>query len=705
MASNDATAAKARQSQKHREIVAAYDAAVSQAGRDIGPTPSIASIPRRRRCKSLATFCRTYNPAAFYWPWSDDHLRVIDAIERSVQEGLILAFAMPRGSGKTALCRMGVLWAVSWGLSHYAYLIGANEPMALRNLEAVKGWMRALHPYIDDFPEVSHAIVKLGKVAQRAAGQHQGGLSTDIVWETHRIVLPRVHEPPNMPKAWRSGDGFAKTSQAVVAVSGLTGEGIRGSLFADPVTGALRRPDLILLDDPQTDESAKSLQQNNDREELIAGAVLGMANPDRPAAVVMPCTVIRRGDMVDRILDRKRNPTWRGIRTKLFRSMPTNKAAWDLYEAEYTLALGQDVPDRARLNRYYRDHRAELDEGADVSWTQRKQWEVSAVQHGMHLYFRKRSTFHAEYQNEPIEERSPKAVLTANLVANKLSGLDRGVVPQACQWVTAYCDVHERVLYWVVAAWEPHFAGAVIDYGTYPKQPTAYFAQQSAPVAMAHVHRGVVEDAWLVAGMQAVADELLSRTFRREDGAGMRVGKLLYDARWGEKNKLVKAFCRRHKDYPTIVFPAQGIGIGASSKPFDEYRPEAGAQVGMNWRIGPAQDGDRWTTIDTNWWKSFAAGRLAMAKGTPGGWEIFGRDSREHELFADHCVAEEPVEVTAKGRTVDEWKMKPGRPDNHWWDCLCGAAVAGSMLGASVPERKVAKPERGKHWFSREVRV
>jgi len=40
------------------------------------------------------------------------------------------------------------------------------------------------------------------------------------------------------------------------------------------------------------------------------------------------------------------------------------------------------------------------------------------------------------------------------------------------------------------------------------------------------------------------------------------------------------------------------------------------------------------------------------------------------------------VKTEARGRAVDEWKAKPGNPDNHWLDCLVGCAVAASMQGA-----------------------
>ena len=40
------------------------------------------------------------------------------------------------------------------------------------------------------------------------------------------------------------------------------------------------------------------------------------------------------------------------------------------------------------------------------------------------------------------------------------------------------------------------------------------------------------------------------------------------------------------------------------------------------------------------------------------------------------------MRTEAAGRTVDEWKLRPERADNHWLDCLVGCAVAASMQGA-----------------------
>ena len=143
--------------------------------------------------------------------------------------------------------------------------------------------------------------------------------------------------------------------------------------------------------------------------------------------------------------------------------------------------------------------------------------------------------------------------------------------------------------------------------------------------------------------------------------------------------------------------PSMGQYIGPQHKAYSDYRPEPGALNGLRWRLPPSR---LHLSIDTNWWKTFAAARLGMPLGASGGWELFGRDPNQHRLFADHCVAEEPKELEMKGqagvpgRTAIIWTWKPGRPDNHWWDCLVNSAVGGSMLGAAPAGIEAVKQRR-----------
>jgi hypothetical protein len=124
--------------------------------------------------------------------------------------------------------------------------------------------------------------------------------------------------------------------------------------------------------------------------------------------------------------------------------------------------------------------------------------------------------------------------------------------------------------------------------------------------------------------------------------------------------------------------------VGASSLPFSEYKRKLGDRLGHNWRM-PNVRGKRavrYVLFDSNYWKSFVYARLATAMGDAGCLSLFGRDARQHHLLAEHLTAEYRVRTEGRGRTVDEWKLRPERNDNHWFDGVVGCAVAASIQGA-----------------------
>ena len=53
-------------------------------------------------------------------------------------------------------------------------------------------------------------------------------------------------------------------------------------------------------------------------------------------------------------------------------------------------------------------------------------------------------------------------------------------------------------------------------------------------------------------------------------------------------------------------------------------------------------------------------------------------------MISDHCHGEYRVRTEGRGRVVDEWKLKPNKPDNHYFDCIAGAAVAASVVGCEL---------------------
>jgi hypothetical protein len=247
--------------------------------------------------------------------------------------------------------------------------------------------------------------------------------------------------------------------------------------------------------------------------------------------------------------------------------------------------------------------------------------------------------------------------------------------------------VQKALLFYVVIAWAEDFTGAVVDYGTYPDQHRRQFSLADANPTIQATFPNAGLEGGLYAALTALTEDYLGREFEREDGAMLKIEKALIDANWGQSTDIVYQFCRQ-SPYSGIVLPSHGRYVGASSKPMTEYRKQPGDRLGFNWMM-PNVAGKRairHVIYDTNFWKSFVHARLAVPLGDKGTLSLYGRIPGIHQLLAEHLTAEYRVRTQGRGRTVDEWKLKPERADNHWLDCVAGGAVCGSMLGAALPE-------------------
>lgn len=638
---------------------------------EIGPPPEVGNPERRAKCEaSLERFLKLYFPWAFSLKWSGDHIRVIGQIERAVIEGGLFALAMPRGTGKTTICERAALWSILTGRRRFVTLVGATEKHAEAILKSQMTELQYNDLLLEDFPEVCYPIRMLENEPRRCKGQKCQGLGTNIVWTAAQLVLPTLPE-----ELARAGNG------AIVSVCGITGA-IRGQKHTT-TKGEILRPSFVLIDDPQTRESAESESQCANREAIIAGDVLGMAGPGQKISAVMPCTVIRRGDMADHLLSRKKHPDWNGERTKMLKSLPTNQAALDEYAELRARLLLEERPLKA-ATAHWKKHRKELEDGAEAAWPERKMHdEVSAIQHAVNLMLRDRGAFFAEYQNEPIEEESKAERLPlAEEICRKVNGIERGQLAGEWSHVTAMIDVQQDVLFWVICGWGDGFSGGVLDYGSFPDQGRPYFHINELSETLRNVYKGQSVEAAIYAGLGALTKELCSRTFQRQDGTVLKIDRLLIDE--GFQTDVVHQFCRA-TPYNGIVMPSKGFGVKAGNKPMNEYERRAGDKPGIHSRLATAPGRTiRHLLIDTNHWKSFVFARLAAPMGGAGCLSLFGREPSRHRMFADHLKAEFCVKTFGRGREVTEWSVKPGKPDNHWFDCLVGATCVASMLGCSL---------------------
>jgi hypothetical protein len=647
---------------------------------DIGEIPPIKNPKRRQKAlKSLKDYAETYFPAMIYFGWSDDHIKVLAKLDIVVSSGGQFAYAMPRHSGKTTLACIAAMYAICKGLRKYVCLLGSCAKSAENLLEIIQSTIMNNELLLEDFPEVFFPMRQLENNAHKQKGQRYKGKLTNPKWGTHKIVFATI---PGSP-----------ASGAVINTQGMDSN-IRGQLHTTN-DGKIIRPDLVLIDDPQTRESAKSPQQTNYRLKIINGDVLGLAGPGKKIAALCMCTQIYEKDLAEQMLDRKISPDWSGIKMKMLYSFPKNMKLWDDYSIVRAEALRVDES-TAAANEFYKKNKNQMDAGAIVAW----KWdydndELSAIQHAMNLYYKNEAEFFAEYQNEPLPEFANEDKLTTDMVQAKVNGRHRGEVALKVQHLVAFVDIHEKLLYFAVVGLEEDFTGYLIDYGTFPQQSRDYFTMRDARTTLERIYPKIGTDGAIQKGLETLCKVLISRKFNRSGGqsATMQIEKLFVDSSW--KPGIVENV--KHL-VGQVMTASKGIGITAAKKPISQYVRKPGERFGHHWYIPNVARSGEFThvKIDTNYWKSFVHDCLKSAAGDRGSWTIFGKQG-EHKMLADHVAESETcVRTEAQGRVVYEWLAKPNHPDNHLFDCLVGCAAAASMLGVKATGQTAAQKQKQK---------
>lgn len=649
---------------------AARQKAQSAAGRDIADGfPAVSNLARKMSClDSLKRFCETYVPDWFWMGWADTHIAAIERLQKCALDGGQFAFAMPRSSGKTTLSLACALWASLYGHRSFIVVIGAAEKHADELIDSFKEELETNELLLEDFPEVCYPIRCLEGINHRATGQTFNGERTRMEWGGKEARLPVIPQSP--------------ASGVVVKIAGITGR-IRGMNVRSGRTRI--RPDFVIVDDPQTDDSAISLTQNDYRERVLTGAVLGLAGPKKKIAVVMPCTVIAAGDMADRILDRERNPQWHGERTRMVTAFPTDEKLWE----EYYRIRREDLyegGDGRKATAFYKSNRAAMDVGAVVYWSERfEPGELSAVQSAMNLKQDRPKVFWAEFQNCPETDATHESKgLTAELVLSKCNNIPRGVVPKECTRLTLGVDVGLYVLWYSLIAWDEGFGGSVIKYGCWPAQNRAFFSGNDPRPRLQDIYKGTGGNAVIYKGLGDLLEEIAGKSYQQDEtGQPVNVDRICVDA--GDETDLVRQFCRESA-YSSILIPTFGRAV-TTGRPYTESPLKEGERPGWHWRYRRP-----WLTFDPNMWKTFLADRWRTPAAVRGRLSLHGSQPMDHQLFAAHICSEHPTEATINGRTFNIWAKRPNE-DNHWLDTVVLGAIGASFQGLKwSPTGEESKP-------------
>ena len=680
------------EARKERER--ARQAKQSASGRDIAAEfPECADRQTRKKCdRSLKYFMLEVFPDKFQKDFSPDHETAIKKMEASIVGGLLFALSMPRGSGKTTLIICAVIWAIVTGRRRYVALIGPTARHAKKMLRTIKKAFETNKRLLELYPEAAYPVKRLGRMNNRARGQTYEGESTYIEWTKGHIVLAAIPD--------------AACSGAIIEVAGMTGS-IRGMQFDSP-EGETLRPDIVVIDDPQTKRSAKSETQCDDRLETIQGDILGLAGPGQSIAGFLMCTVIRKGDVADTLLDQEEYPDWQGDRFQLVYNWPVESAQkhWDQYAILRADDLRSGKKTLPTATKYYKKHRKAMDKGSNVGWADRfdkSKGELSALQHAYNLLLRDEDAFWCEYQNEPRDPYEDTELLTVKELMAKHSGYTRGTVHPQADTLTAFIDVQGKCLYWVVVAWRTDdFSGWIVDYGAWPDQKISAFKLSNVRNTLAKKYPGAGKEGRIKAGLEDCIDYLVGRIFKAPDGAQHRVRRIGVDVAWGDLNTTLVEVCRTH-EHAAMVVGCYGRGIKPTQAPMSAWAKVSGEIRGVHWIQRQSKGGGRHLLSDVNFWKTFVHNRFAVASGDKGSLSFpkpKQRNKTEHKMLADHCRAEIRKHEVTDQRRGDVWSLPSEKPDNHLFDCIVHCAVMASVEGVRLVEHAKPRTKKKRRGYS-----
>lgn len=679
-------------------------AAKREKDRDITIEPVKNPQRRLRACSDPFLFLETYFAERFYDSWTDDRRLMIEQIRYRARYGGDKAIAAPRGEGKTTLaeCEVGVD-AIVQGMLKYPVIIAASGPMAENILSNIKIEYECNDLLIEDFPEVCGPVVALEGANQRAKMQTYRGEQTRMKWSQGAITFPTV-KLSWCPKCFypepKKRTGRAKTAfecpkcgerynewKSAASGSMIDARGMDGS-FRGLRKGS-QRPDFVLIDDPETEESARSAKQIEDRERTIDNAIGGLGTTRKPVARLMLTTIQNTQCLSAKYTDRHQKPSWDGDRLSIVRRWPERKDLWEKYIEIRKTGMQEEVPDKLgrKAHQYFIDNYDEMIRGCIVSNPERydnsiledgTQREIHTIQH-IHNAASDKSWDYVfnELQNDPQEVDGENVLQmsvgiitgTHSAYRGRLNGLDPGFIPEGTKHVTAFIDVQHDRLYYEVVAWMKGSQRAIVDYGDYGSD----------------IGRGMTLQDATIERIISLKNAWNHTPYKKHDGTTQVPDFTLVDSGDGVVTTAVYSAC-----FQTGFMPSKG------SHRFNKPKEDKSNRGPDAWYISRIRHGSGYIKLlvfSTEPFRHRCRDSWLQEPSTTtlGSAFLFGDNPSFHRPFGEHLSVVYDRSWDDKKGWKESW-LEPRRHD--WWDCDYGNFAAESVLTISEETRRAKSGRR-----------
>lgn len=319
-------------------------------------TQQVRTQRRQTASQSLRAFAQLYLPHCLTKPDSKLHHDLYGLLQELPQRpGARVAIAAPRGSAKSTLVsQIFLLWCICHRLCRYIVLMSDTADKAADFLGHVKDELTGNDRLAEDYPEVCEP-------------------------GSRRARLTR----------WRSGEIITRNQVKVTALG--VGQNIRGRKSRED------RPDLIILDDVESQENTATQPGRAKLSDWFHKAVLKAGTPQ--TRVIVIGTVQHYDSLLARLTNPIKSPLWEG---RVYRAVMQWSDHPELWQTWVQVLRGQQEhegktgPQAAKA--YFEAHKEEMLAGTEVLWP-----EVEDYYTLMQMRESEGpASFDSEKQNEPV---------------------------------------------------------------------------------------------------------------------------------------------------------------------------------------------------------------------------------------------------------------------------------------------------------------
>lgn len=338
---------------KQRQFDKEVEALRQQIQASAKPFPADKQAQRERKARAeqdLDFFNRTYFPHYFSKPCSRLHKyfaeRYPAMINRAVEtgEGDKEANAAPRGNAKSTTGTFGLpLWCAAFRKRRYPLIVSETRSQGETFLSFIKLELETNERLQQDFPELC---------------------GEGPVWRADQII----------------------TRNGVKVQAAGAGQKLRGLRHGNC------RPDLVIVDDLENDESVESPDQRKKLEAWFFKALMKIGQPDTVFIVVG--TILHYDSLLSRLLIK---PGWKGRKWQAVLKWSQSKR-WQEWEAIFAdISQGKDTAEAA-ADAYFEQHKEEMLAGTEVLWPEMEPYYYLMKMRGSDGP----AFFDSEKQNEPL---------------------------------------------------------------------------------------------------------------------------------------------------------------------------------------------------------------------------------------------------------------------------------------------------------------